>query len=86
MGSAELHLRWSSYESTLLTSVNDLWDLEAMTDVSLSADDGRIIRAHRVVLSSCSGYFKEVLQVLCTHLHEYLLVLSVMFFFFNDRI
>ena len=60
--SAELHLRWSSYESTLLMSVSDLWDAGAMTDVTLSAE-GRSIKAHKVVLSACSGWFKEVLQV-----------------------
>ena len=63
MGSAaELRLRWSSYESTLLLSVCDMWDAGALTDVTLSAE-GRTIKAHKVVLSSCSGYFKEVLQV-----------------------
>lgn len=63
MGStAELRLRWSSYEKTLLMSVSDMWDTEAMTDVSVSAE-GKVIRAHKVVLSSCSGYFREVLQV-----------------------
>ena len=65
--SAELHLRWSSYESTLLMSVSDLWDAGAMTDVTLSAE-GRSIKAHKVVLSACSGYFKEVLQVSNTFL------------------
>lgn len=59
--SAELCLRWSSYESTLLLSVCDMWDAGALTDVTLFAE-GRTIKAHKVVLSSCSGYFKEVLQ------------------------
>lgn len=64
MGStAELRLRWSSYESTLLLSVCDMWDAGALTDVTLFAE-GRTIKAHKVVLSSCSGYFKEVLQVI----------------------
>ena len=63
MGSApELCLRWHSYESSLLMSVCDMWDAGALTDVTVSAG-GRSISAHQVVLSSCSGYFKEVLQV-----------------------
>jgi len=63
MGSTpELCLRWHSYESSLLMSVCDMWDAGALTDVTVSAG-GKSISAHQVVLSSCSGYFKEVLQV-----------------------
>jgi len=39
-----------------------MWDAGALTDVTVSAG-GRSINAHQVVLSSCSGYFKDVLQV-----------------------
>jgi len=38
-----------------------MWDAGALTDVTVSAG-GKSISAHQVVLSSCSGYFKEVLQ------------------------
>ena len=63
MGSTqELCLKWNSYETSLLMSVCDMWNSGAMTDVTLSAE-GRSISAHQVVLSSCSRYFKEVLQV-----------------------
>lgn len=76
MGSAaELRLRWSSYESTLLLSVCDMWDAGALTDVTLSAE-GRTIKAHKVVLSSCSAYFKEVLKVIIPwyYCDKYLLI------------
>ena len=83
MGSAstELHLRWTSHETTLLGSVYDLWNVDAMTDVSLSAD-GRIIRAHKVVLSSCSSYFngKRVLKFLYYMKHSLIPVFCCLIF------
>ncbi len=58
----ELCLRWHSYEDSLLLSVHDMWDAGVMTDVTLSAE-GRTVNAHQVVLSSSSGYFREILKV-----------------------
>ncbi|XP_069671630.1 protein tramtrack, beta isoform-like isoform X3 [Periplaneta americana] len=56
-------LRWHNYQSSLLASLPQLLDGDDLTDVTLSAG-GRNLRAHRVVLSACSQYFKELFKVL----------------------
>ena len=55
-------LRWHNYQSSLLASLPQLLDGDDLTDVTLSAG-GRNLRAHRVVLSACSQYFKELFKV-----------------------
>ncbi|KDR20412.1 Protein bric-a-brac 2, partial [Zootermopsis nevadensis] len=56
-------LRWHNYQSSLLASLPQLLDGDDLTDVTLSAA-GRNLRAHRVVLSACSQYFKELFKAL----------------------
>jgi hypothetical protein len=55
-------LRWHNYQSSLLACLPQFLDGDELTDVTLSAG-GRNLRAHRVVLSACSQYFKELFKV-----------------------
>ncbi|XP_067003560.2 protein abrupt [Anabrus simplex] len=56
-------LRWHNYQSSLLASLPQLLDSDDLTDVTLSAG-GHNLKAHRVVLSACSQYFKELFKLL----------------------
>lgn len=56
-------LRWHNFQNTLLSSLPKLLDGGHLTDVTLSAG-GRHIHAHRIILSACSYYFKELFKVL----------------------
>ncbi|GLH10751.1 Protein bric-a-brac 2 [Gryllus bimaculatus] len=56
-------LQWHNYQSSLLASLPQLLDSDDLTDVTLSAG-GRNIKAHRVILSACSQYFKDLFKVL----------------------
>nr|CAD7401737.1 unnamed protein product [Timema cristinae] len=56
-------LRWHNYQSSLLASLPQFLDGDDLTDVTLSAG-GRSLRAHRVVLSACSLYFKDLFKAL----------------------
>lgn len=55
-------LRWHNFQNTLLSSLPKLLDGGHLTDVTLSAG-GRNIQAHRIILSACSYYFKELFKV-----------------------
>jgi len=55
-------LRWNNYQSSITSAFENLRDDEAFVDVTLACE-GRSIKAHRVVLSACSPYFRELLKV-----------------------
>lgn len=55
-------LRWHNFQNTLLSALPKLLDGGYLTDVTLSAG-GRHIRAHKIILSACSFYFKELFKV-----------------------
>ena len=55
-------LRWHNYQSSLLATLPQLLDGDDLTDVTLCAGS-RSLKAHRVVLSACSEYFKELFKV-----------------------
>lgn len=55
-------LRWNNYQSSITSAFENLRDDEDFVDVTLACD-GRSIKAHRVVLSACSPYFRELLKV-----------------------
>ncbi|XP_075221475.1 uncharacterized protein LOC142324527 [Lycorma delicatula] len=54
-------LRWHNYQSSLLATLPLLLDGDDLTDVTLCAG-GRSLKAHRVVLSACSQYFKDLFK------------------------
>lgn len=59
-------LRWNNYQSSITSAFENLRDDEDFVDVTLACD-GRSLKAHRVVLSACSPYFRELLKVsVCT--------------------
>lgn len=66
-------LRWHNFQNTLLSSLPKLLDGGHLTDVTLSAG-GRHIHAHRIILSACSYYFKELFKVfikmICLHIMQ----------------
>ncbi|KAL5276932.1 Br-c family protein [Megaselia abdita] len=60
-------LRWNNYQSSITSAFENLRDDEDFVDVTLACD-GRSIKAHRVVLSACSPYFRELLKsTSCKH-------------------
>ncbi|KAJ9581281.1 hypothetical protein L9F63_023553 [Diploptera punctata] len=55
-------LKWHSYGTHLHTSIASLLRSESFTDITLATVDGRQISAHRIVLSACSSYIKQLLH------------------------
>lgn len=55
-------LRWDSFHSNMTSSFHSLRSEEEFVDVTLVAE-GELIKAHRLVLSACSPFFKKILKV-----------------------
>ena len=60
MTSDQFCLKWNNYQASLTNAFKSLLENEDFVDVTLSAG-GKTLRAHKVVLSACSSYFKQLL-------------------------
>lgn len=72
-------LRWNNYQSSITSAFENLRDDEDFVDVTLACD-GKSLKAHRVVLSACSPYFRELLKVRARFL------LSLLYFAFSSAL
>lgn len=57
-------LRWNEFQSNMVSSFKHLREEKSFTDVTLACD-GQTCKAHKMVLSACSPYFKALLEVQC---------------------
>ena len=60
--SEKFNLKWNDFESNISKSFGKLRNEEYLHDVTLVGDDHTQISAHKLVLSACSEYFKEVFK------------------------
>lgn len=58
----QFSLRWNNFHSNLTTGFHDLLEAEDLVDVTLAAE-GQMLYAHKIVLSVCSPYFKQMFKV-----------------------
>ena len=62
MGSTEKFcLRWNDFESNISVAFRDLRDEKDFFDVTLACDDSQL-QAHKVILSACSPFFRNILK------------------------
>lgn len=61
-GTRPLRLRRVNHSDEIISGFGRLLKSEAMTDVTLSCEQGLNIRAHRVILSTFSPYFKAIFE------------------------
>ncbi|KAK8399856.1 hypothetical protein O3P69_002916 [Scylla paramamosain] len=54
-------LRWNEFQSNMVSSFKHLREEKSFTDVTLACD-GQTCKAHKMVLSACSPYFKALLE------------------------
>jgi len=61
---SEYHLCWNNYHASLASFLKLLSQAkdgeELLTDVTISCTEGRIFQAHRLVLATCSTYFRSL--------------------------
>ena len=65
MTNEKLCLKWNDFQSLVQVSFEELRTENDFTDVTLACED-QSIKAHKVVLSACSPFFKKLLK---THPH-----------------
>jgi len=62
MGSTEKFcLRWNDFESNISVAFRDLREEKDFFDVTLACDDSQL-QAHKVILSACSPFFRNILK------------------------
>jgi len=61
MGSEKFCLRWNDFESNISVAFRELRDDKDFFDVTLACDDEQI-QAHKVILSACSPFFRNILR------------------------
>merc|ERR1712129_172857 len=60
--SETFHLKWNDFHENMATSFKDLRQDGDFTDVTLACEGNQQLQAHKVILSSSSPFFKNVLQ------------------------
>ena len=60
--SRKLHLKWDHFQSGVTSMFDNLRKDEELVDITLCCE-GKKIKAHRMMLSACSPYFRELFKV-----------------------
>eukprot|EP00092_Neocalanus_flemingeri_P015457 GFUD01016734.1.p1 GENE.GFUD01016734.1~~GFUD01016734.1.p1 ORF type:complete len:354 (-),score=90.17 GFUD01016734.1:152-1213(-) len=92
MGSEKFCLRWNDFETNVSVAFKELREEKDFFDVTLACDDSQI-QAHKVILSACSPFFRNVLRR-NPHQHpllylkgvKYQDLLSVLNFMYNGEV
>jgi len=61
MAGQQYCLRWNDFQSNMVSSFKHLRSEKNFLDVTLACD-GQTCKAHKMVLSACSPYFKTLLE------------------------
>ena len=61
MASEMYSLAWKEFQTSACSTFNDLFGDQNFADVTLACDDGKQIKAHKVILASSSLFFKTIL-------------------------
>uniref|UniRef100_A0A182N4Y9 BTB domain-containing protein n=1 Tax=Anopheles dirus TaxID=7168 RepID=A0A182N4Y9_9DIPT len=61
MNAQQFSLRWNNYSTYITGAIDSLRYEEDLVDVTLCCE-GRKLRAHKILLSACSPYFKDVFR------------------------
>jgi len=77
MSSEKFCLRWNDFESNISSAFRELRNEKDFFDVTIACDDEQI-QAHKVILSACSPFFRNVLRR-NPHQHPLLYLKSVKF-------
>lgn len=62
MDSQKFCLKWDGFQGSVTSLFDSLRVSEELVDVTLCCD-GQRVRAHRMMLSACSPYFRDVFKV-----------------------
>jgi len=77
-GADKFCLKWNDFESNISDAFKDLREQKDFFDVTLACDDQSQIEAHKVILSACSPFFRNILRR-NPHQHPLLYIKGVKF-------
>ena len=66
-------LRWNDFETNISSAFQEIREEKEFFDVTIATEDNQV-EAHRVILSACSPFFRQILNR--THHHHPLLYLK----------
>jgi len=61
MGTEKFCLRWNDFETNISSAFRELRDDKDFFDVTIACDDEQL-QAHKVILSACSPFFRNILR------------------------
>ncbi|XP_023339285.1 protein tramtrack, beta isoform isoform X12 [Eurytemora carolleeae] len=61
MGTEKFCLKWNDFESNISLAFREIRDEKDFFDVTLACDDDQL-QAHKVILSACSPFFRNILK------------------------
>merc|ERR1712150_113611 len=61
MASEKVKLAWVDFETNAPETFRQLWNQQDFADVTLATEDGHQVLAHKIILSSSSNFFRNVL-------------------------
>ena len=61
MGDVKVILSWNEFATNAPKTFKQLWREQDFTDVTLATEDDQQIKAHKVILSSSSDFFRNLL-------------------------
>jgi len=71
----EFLLKWNDYQSSFSSMMESLCLSDEMVDCTITAGGGsRSYSAHRVILSTCSAYFRSLFSTVAPHQHPVLVL------------
>ena len=59
-------LKWNDFNSNVSKSFSILRNAKYLHDVTLVSDDHGKVEAHKLVLSACSEYFRDIFEIVDT--------------------
>jgi len=69
-------LQWNEFQGNVKTSYSSIRKTEDFSDVTLACEDGQEIKAHRVILSSSSIFFRDLLKK-TSHIHPFVFMRGI---------
>ena len=60
--SGKFNLKWNDFQSNVSKSFSLFRNEDYLHDVTLVSDDHKKVSAHKIVLSACSQYFKDIFK------------------------
>lgn len=56
-----MYLKWNNYEKMIGATFRNLYEDDALTDITLCCTEGSV-RAHKLVIATCSPYFRKIFK------------------------